>query len=86
MTQTIARYDGRDGVLAYGLAPDVVSTCMSECSAERLAGEPAVTAVLATAEYVPPEELAELMAFRVSGRCRHLTGATLDVNRGSYVG
>jgi len=44
-----------------------------------------VTATLAMGEWVPPDELAELIVFLSSGKVRHLTGATLDVNGASYV-
>jgi NAD(P)-dependent dehydrogenase (short-subunit alcohol dehydrogenase family) len=36
-------------------------------------------------EWVPPSELAELVVYLASGRARHLTGATLDVNGATYV-
>jgi hypothetical protein len=36
-------------------------------------------------EMVPPEELGELIAFLASGTCRHLSGATIDVNGATYV-
>jgi NAD(P)-dependent dehydrogenase (short-subunit alcohol dehydrogenase family) len=44
-----------------------------------------VSAGLAMGEWVPPQELADLITFLASGRARHLTGATLDVNGASYV-
>ncbi len=84
-TQTIARNFARDNVLAYVISPGMVRTQMSEQAAERMGGEPAVTASLAMREWVPPDELAELVVFLASGKCRHLTGATLDVNGASYV-
>jgi NAD(P)-dependent dehydrogenase (short-subunit alcohol dehydrogenase family) len=34
---------------------------------------------------VPPQEVAELIAFLASGRCRHLTGATIDLNGASNI-
>ena len=84
-TQTVARNFARDNVMAYVISPGVVRTEMSEQSAARLGGEPAVTAGLAMGEWVPPNDLAELLVFLASGRCRHLTGATLEVNGASYV-
>lgn len=84
-TQTIARAHAADGVLAYVVAPGVVRTQMSEVSAQRTGGEEALTASLAMKEWVPPAELADLVAYLATGRCRHLTGATLDVNGASYV-
>lgn len=84
-TKTIARAYARQGVLAYCVAPGVVRTRMSEDSAAVLGGEAAVSAGLAMGEWVPPEEVAEVIAFLAAGRVRHLTGATIDVNGASYV-
>jgi len=85
LTQTVARHYGKAGVLAYVVAPGVVRTRLSEQAAARVGGEEAVTASLAMGEWVPPEEVAELVVFLASGRVRHLTGATLDVNGATYV-
>ena len=72
-------------MLAYVIAPGVVRTRLSELAAKRTGGEEAVTASLAMGEWVPTKELAELVVFLAGGRCRHLTGATLDVNGATYV-
>jgi NAD(P)-dependent dehydrogenase (short-subunit alcohol dehydrogenase family) len=84
-TQTVARGYARENVLAYVLAPGVVRTRLSEQSAATLGGEQAVSATLAMGEWVPPEEIGHLVAFLATGRVRHLTGATIDVNGASYV-
>jgi NAD(P)-dependent dehydrogenase (short-subunit alcohol dehydrogenase family) len=83
--QTIARSHAKDGVLSYVLAPGVVDTEMSERSAAKLGGRVAVEASLAMGEFVPPQEVAELVVFLASGEVRHLTGATLDLNGASYI-
>jgi len=86
LTQTIARGYARQGVLAYVIAPGVVATRLSEeFAATQPGGAAAVAAGLAMGEWVPPEEIGELVAFLSTGRVRHLTGATLDVNGASYV-
>ncbi len=36
-------------------------------------------------EWVPPEEVIELVGLLATGRLRHLSGATLDVNGASYI-
>jgi NAD(P)-dependent dehydrogenase (short-subunit alcohol dehydrogenase family) len=84
-TQTIARAHAAEGVLAYVVAPGMVRTRMSEVAAARTGGEAAASAGLAMGEWVPPAEVAELIAFLATGTCRHLTGATLDVNGASYI-
>lgn len=84
-TQTIARAYAAQNVLAYVIAPGVVNTRLSEQFAATQGGVDQVTAGLAMGEWVPPEEVAELVAYLASGRSRHLSGATLDVNGASYV-
>ncbi len=85
LAQTLARAHAKDGLLVYVIAPGIVRTRMSEISAARLGGEEAVTATLAMGEWVPPQEIGELVTFLASGSMRHLSGATLDVNGASYI-
>lgn len=85
MAQTIARNHAAEGILSYVVAPGVVRTQMSEQAAAARGGEEAITATLAMGEWVPPEDVAELVAYLATGRVRHLTGATLDVNGASYI-
>jgi NAD(P)-dependent dehydrogenase (short-subunit alcohol dehydrogenase family) len=83
--QTVARHYAKAGVLSYIVAPGVVRTQMSVDAAAISGGEDKVTAGLAMGEWVPPAELGELVAFLATGRVRHLSGATIDVNGASYV-
>lgn len=83
--QTVARHYARQGVLSYIVAPGVVRTQMSLDAAALAGGEQKVTAGLTMGEWVPPTELAHLVVFLASGRVRHLSGATLDVNGASYI-
>jgi NAD(P)-dependent dehydrogenase (short-subunit alcohol dehydrogenase family) len=83
--QTIARGYANRGILSYIVSLGIVRTKMSEDFAAIQGGEDKVTATLAMGEWVPPAELGELIAFLCSGACRHLTGATLDVNGATYV-
>lgn len=85
LMQTVARNYGLQGVLAYVLAPGIVKTRMADLAAATRGGEEAVRAALVLNELVPPEELGELVAFLATGRLKHLTGATLDVNGASYI-
>ena len=36
-------------------------------------------------EWVPPSDVADAAVFLAGGTCRHLTGATLDINGASYL-
>ena len=85
LTQTIARAYAKQNILAYVVAPGVVRTRLSETFAATQGGEEKVTANLAMGEWVPPQELGELVTFLAAGRMRHLSGATLDVNGASYI-
>jgi NAD(P)-dependent dehydrogenase (short-subunit alcohol dehydrogenase family) len=85
LTQTVARHYGKQGVLAYAIAPGVVRTRLSEQAAELFGGEEVVKAGLAMGEMVPPSEVAELVVYLADGHARHLTGSTLDVNGATYV-
>ena len=83
--QTVARGYARENVLSYVVAPGVVRTRMSEDFAALQGGEDKVTATLAMGEWVPPQDIGALVAFLCSGKARHLSGATLDVNGASYI-
>jgi NAD(P)-dependent dehydrogenase (short-subunit alcohol dehydrogenase family) len=85
VTQTVARNYAKEGVLAYVVAPGIVRTRMSEISAVARGGIDKVNAILALGEMVPAEEVGTLIVFLASGECRHLTGATIDLNGASYV-
>jgi NAD(P)-dependent dehydrogenase (short-subunit alcohol dehydrogenase family) len=84
-TKTIARAYASDGVLAYCVAPGAVRTDMTIQSARNQGGESAVTSALVMGEMVPPAEVANLMVFLATGSCKHLSGATLDINGASYI-
>lgn len=85
VAQTLARGYARDGVLSYIVAPGVVDTGMSHDASATQGGMAAVSAGLAMGEPVPPQEVAELVAFLASGAAKHLSGATLDINGASYI-
>jgi len=85
VAQTIARNHAKDGILAYIVAPGIVHTPMAEISAVSRGGIEALNAALAMGEMVPPDEVAELIAFLSTGRSRHLSGATIDVNGATYI-
>ncbi len=85
VAQTIAHNHAKDGILVYVLAPGIVHTSMSEISAVARGGIDAVNTALAMGEMVPPEEVADLIAFLAAGRARHLSGATIDVNGATYI-
>jgi NAD(P)-dependent dehydrogenase (short-subunit alcohol dehydrogenase family) len=84
-TKTIARNYARQNILAYIIAPGVVRTQMSLDTANAVGGEAAVSAGLAMGEWIPPSDIANLVAFLATGACKHLSGATLDVNGATHI-
>lgn len=85
VTKTMARAYARNGVLGYCIAPGAVHTDMTARSARTQGGEEAVAAALNMGEFIPPEEVADLVTFLATGTRRHLSGATLDINGASYI-
>jgi NAD(P)-dependent dehydrogenase (short-subunit alcohol dehydrogenase family) len=84
--QTIARGYAKQNILSYVIAPGIVRTRISEeFAALQPGGEATVTASLAMGEWVPPREIGELVAFLSTGKARHLSGATIDLNGATYV-
>ncbi|MBO1901591.1 SDR family oxidoreductase [Leucobacter weissii] len=80
LTKGIARGYGRDGVLAYAVAPGWVATDLAAGAVE-----PAVLDGLPLGEVTPAADVAEVIAFLATGRARHATGATIDVTGADYV-
>ncbi|MEM7566068.1 MAG: SDR family oxidoreductase [Pseudomonadota bacterium] len=83
--QTVATGYARDGIRTYIIAPGVVDTQMSRDFAESQGGRAVVEDRLAMGAFVPPEEIAALTAFCLSGQAKHLSGGTIDINGASYV-
>jgi NAD(P)-dependent dehydrogenase (short-subunit alcohol dehydrogenase family) len=84
MTKTIARQYGRQGVTAFAVAPGFVDTpfnapAVAEHGMELFVNDTAL------GEVAQPQDVANVIAFLASGRARHATGATVDVNTASYV-
>ncbi len=85
VAQSIARGYARDHIYSYIIAPGIVRTKMSVDFAKLQGGEDEVNKMLAMGEWVPPDEIGELIAFLAGGELRHLSGATLDVNGATYI-
>jgi len=84
LARSIARGYAKEGVLAFTVAPGFVATEMAEQVAEAK-GLSAIVRDIPMGEMAPPSDVAEVVAFLLSGRARHLTGATLDINGASHV-
>jgi NAD(P)-dependent dehydrogenase (short-subunit alcohol dehydrogenase family) len=83
LTRSIARAWARNGVLAFLVAPGWVKTDMASVIYE--AGNEAALAEIPMGDAAPPEQVANMIVFLLSGKVDHATGATFDINGASYV-
>ena len=84
LTRSIARAYGKQGVTAFVVAPGFVRTDMAQDSIEAY-GEGYVIDDLALNRLTEPEDVAPMITLLASGLVDHATGATIDINAGSYV-
>lgn len=83
LTKSIARGCAADGITAYAVAPGFVATDMA--AADLAARGSELAAEVPLGRVASADEVAHVIAFLCSPLARHLNGATLDVNGGSYV-
>jgi 3-oxoacyl-[acyl-carrier protein] reductase len=84
LTKGIARGYAHENILAYAIAPGWVRTAMADDHIATV-GEDAVTSALPMREVTPPGDVANMVAFCASGKCRHATGSTIDITGADYV-
>lgn len=83
LTRSIARAWAKERILAFVVAPGWVKTDMASLIYEP--GNEAALAEIPMGDAAPPEEVANMIVFLLSGRVDHATGATFDINGASYV-
>ena len=83
-TRSVARGFGEDNIKAFTIAPGFTRTDMAQDFIDTY-GEEHATQDLALNELTEPDDVAPFVVFLASGRADHATGATIDVNAGSYV-
>jgi len=83
LTRSIARAWAGDGVLAFVVAPGWVKTDMASIIYEP--GNELALAEIPMGDAAPPEQVANMIVFLLSGKVDHATGATFDINGASYV-
>jgi 3-oxoacyl-[acyl-carrier protein] reductase len=84
LTRSIAKSFGKEGVKAFVIAPGFVRTDMSQEFMQQY-GEEHTKGDLALERLTEPKDIAPLVTFIASGMVDHATGATFDVNAGSYL-
>lgn len=83
LMRTIARAYAREHIYGFLIAPGWVKTDMAAVAYEP--GNEWMLDEIPTGEAAPPENVAHMIAFLLSGLCDHSTGATFDINGASYV-
>lgn len=84
MTRTIARNYGRQGVTAFAIAPGYVDTSFNQLFRDTVGVEVAAEQT-GLGEVAQPQDIANVIAFLASGKAKHATGTTIDINGASYV-
>jgi NAD(P)-dependent dehydrogenase (short-subunit alcohol dehydrogenase family) len=84
LTRSIAKSFGKEGVKAFVIAPGFVRTDMAQEFMQQY-GEDHAKGDLALERLTEPKDIAPLVTFIASGMADHATGATFDVNAGSYL-
>lgn len=84
LSRSVARGFGRDGITSFVVAPGFTRTDMAQDFIDTY-GEDYAVQDTALGQMAEPRDLAPLVTLLVSGLADHATGATIDVNSGSYV-
>lgn len=84
LTRSIARAFGKNGIVAFNVAPGFVQTDMAQQFFNQYGKENALNDI-ALNEITTPRDIAPLVGFLASGQADHATGGTFDVNAASYV-
>jgi len=84
LIKTIARAYGKQGIKAFNVAPGFVRTDMAKNFISEY-GETYAVNDLALERLTEPKDIAPLVTFLASGMADHATGATFDLNAGSYI-
>ena len=84
LTRSIARGFGKQGIVAFNVAPGFTRTAMAQDFIDQY-GEDYATGDIALTRLTEPKDIAPTIVFLASGLADHATGATIDINAGSYV-
>lgn len=84
LTRSIARHYGKQGIKAFLIAPGFTRTDMAEEILSEY-GEDFALDDIALPELTKPEDIAPMVTLLCSGLADHATGASIDINAGSYV-
>lgn len=83
LMRSIARGFAGKGIYAFTIAPGWVDTDMAEVA--KKPGNEWMLKEIPMGALVPPREIADMIAFLLSGKVDHATGTNVDMNGASYV-
>ncbi|MGI0115851.1 SDR family NAD(P)-dependent oxidoreductase [Zooshikella sp. RANM57] len=83
LTRSVAKAYAKDNIFAFIIAPGWVNTNRIQAKLAK-PGNEALLNEVPTGRPAPPEEVANIIAFLLSGLSNHATGATIDINGASY--
>lgn len=84
LTRSIARAFGKQGIIAFNVAPGFTRTDMAQGFIDQY-GEDYALNDIALPTLTLPKDIAPSLVFLASGLADHATGSTLDINAGSYL-
>ena len=84
LTRSLARAYGKDGIVAFNVAPGFTRTEMAQDFIDQY-GEDYAVSDIALTRLTEPKDIAPTLVFLASGLADHATGATIDINAASYV-
>lgn len=84
LTRSIARGFGKQGIVAFNVAPGFTRTAMAQDFIDQY-GEDYPVSDIALSRLTEPKDIAPTVVFLASGLADHATGATIDINAASYV-
>lgn len=84
LSRSIARGFGKAQIKAFVIAPGFTRTEMAQAFIDQY-GEDYASSDIALPNLTEPDDVAPTVAFLLSGLADHATGATIDINAGSYV-
>jgi NAD(P)-dependent dehydrogenase (short-subunit alcohol dehydrogenase family) len=84
MSKTIARAFGKDNIVSFVIAPGYVRTPMTKDFILEH-GDGSIVREMALKRMTRPEDIVPTIVLMASGLMDHATGATIDINAGSYV-
>lgn len=84
LTRSIARYYGKQNIMAFNIAPGFVRTDMAQDFMD-LYGEDYALNDIALNKLTEPKDMAPIIVLLASGMADHATGCTIDINAASYV-